>query len=233
MVDAKHMPLQGKRVFNIASYIGKKYGRLTVVEQLGKNKFGHSMMLCKCECGNKKAISISNLRTTKSCGCLKRELDLERPRQISIKHGDSHSKLYGIWKDMRRRCNPKFSDKYPYHAGKGIRVCKDWDEWATFKEWAYVNGYREGLTIDRIDGNGDYRPENCRWATRREQCNNLKSNVYVSYEGARYTIGELARAKRIKYQPLRDRIRDKGWSVERAVQKGLDELKAKEARDGK
>lgn len=194
---------------------GKKFGLLTVIGFAGIGKSNKKMWLCRCECGVERAMMQDNLVRAKSCGCL-------RPvnNKGNLIHGDSRTRLYGVWKDMRRRCNPKFAKKYPYHAGKGISVCEEWNDWLNFKAWAVGHGYEDGLTIDRIDGDMGYFPNNCRWATRAEQCNNLKSNVHVEYRGKDYTLGELAKSEGIAYQRLRDRVRDLHWSIDRAVNAG-------------
>ena len=155
--------------------IGKKFARLTVIEESGRTKSGNAKYICLCECGNKTPpINGANLRdgTTKSCGCLKREGIIQR----STTHGMCSTRLYRIWHDMRARCKYPSNPNYRDYGGRGIAVCAEWEEFQTFYNWAMTNGYAENLTIDRKDVNGDYDPSNCRWATMKEQRHNRRDS---------------------------------------------------------
>ena len=111
---------------------------------------------------------------------------------MPIKHGDrpkgKKKRLYHIWLGMRERCNNPNHGQYPRYGGKGIKVCADWEEYASFREWALSNGYSDDLTLDRRDNNVGYSPENCRWATRKEQANNRSSNHLLSLNGESHNI---------------------------------------------
>jgi len=156
---------------------GQKVGRLTVLSDTGKNSGSHTIWLCRCDCGQLTEVRSDRLRSshTKSCGCLRKE----------IKHGDScggkKSRLYGIWDSMKLRCfNPK-QQGYKYYGGKGIKVCDEWkNSYLTFKAWALANGYQDNLTIDRIDSDGNYCPENCRWLTLAE---NVRNGAFKRWGG--------------------------------------------------
>ena len=148
---------------------GQKFGRLIVLSDTGKKSGSHRIWLCRCVCGKLTEVRIDKLRAgnTKSCGCLKKE----------IKHGDScggkMSRLYGIWDSMKQRCLNLKCRAYKYYGGKGIEVCDEWkNSYLTFKAWALANGYQQNLTIDRINSDGNYCPENCRWLTLSENARN-------------------------------------------------------------
>ena len=155
---------------------GQVFGRLTVISDTGKKSGGHMIWLCRCDCGQLTEVRDSDLKTsrTKSCGCLRKET---MAAEFFI-HGDSYrrggmSRLYRIWGDMKQRClNPK-QQNYKYYGGKGIKVCPEWqNSYLAFKAWALANGYRDDLTIDRIDNDGGYYPENCRWLMLSENVRN-------------------------------------------------------------
>jgi len=158
---------------------GQKFGRLTVLEQLSEEEkrqhLPSSFLIwrCRCECGNIIEVVSGNLRSgnTKSCGCF----GLERKEEMHYRHGDARfrkrleARLYRTWCDMKKRCNNPNVINYQSYGGRGIRVCREWaDDYLAFKEWALLHGYADDLTIDRINGSGDYSPENCQWLTRSE-----------------------------------------------------------------
>ena len=148
---------------------GQKYGRLTVLGLSNtKTKTGHLMWRCQCECGNLCVIAGSDLTTgrTKSCGCIRRNATKER----ATKHGKSKCyRLYQTWQNMKKRCLNNKSTEYKNYGGRGITVCSEWaDSFETFEAWALKNGYKNNLTIDRINVDGNYCPENCQWLTKSE-----------------------------------------------------------------
>lgn len=193
--------------------IGRTFGRLTVISRSGKDKRGKSKWLCRCICGKEKAILADSLISgkTKSCGCLRAEIS---PKNVKVKHGMSGSRLWVIWCGMKSRCyNPKsvaFSD----YGGRGIRVCDSWkSNFLEFYHWATENGYSELLTIDRINSDGNYEPENCRWATYEEQENNRRNTVFFTISGIKLSVSEWARITGIPAATLRWRI-ENGWDEE-------------------
>lgn len=166
---------------------GKRFGNLTVLERVGKDKARNILWKCRCDCGNEIVVRTCELNRghTKSCGCYQKEM----ASKANIKHGESHGKLHQVWLDMRARCKRKSHHAYKWYGGKGISVCDEWENnYLSFQKWAFENGYKNGLTIDRMDGNGNYCPENCRWATRKEQSNNISSCVYFDFMGERLNI---------------------------------------------
>lgn len=164
---------------------GLKYGRLTVLEldkerTTAKRKY----WLCECECGNVTSTRSDQLgKCTFSCGCYAKEL---AEKNLVGRHttGEQRTRLAGIWYKMRTRCNNPKQIEYHHYGGRGIRVCKEWEEdFLKFKEWAVNNGYDDTLTIDRIDVNGDYEPSNCRWQTIQQQLNNKRTTLWVECNG--------------------------------------------------
>ena len=165
---------------------GEVFGRLKVLGFFEKAKSG-TRWHCICECGKEKVIYRTNLvrGISKSCGCIQKE--------SKTIHGFSRRRLYEIWSGMKKRCFNKNCKAFENYGGRGIKVCDEWLEYKPFHEWAYSNGYKEGLTIDRINNNGNYEPLNCRWVTRTTQNNNTRKNVFLEIDGDIKTVSEWAR----------------------------------------
>lgn len=192
---------------------GKKFNKLTAlyrVGNIGKCAAWH----CVCECGNEVDVRAESLKSgnTKACGCM-----IPTTYQNSYIHGMSKTRLYKIWQGMYTRCYRENNKYYCNYGGRGITVCDEWrNNFIDFRDWALKNGYSDELTIDRIDVNGNYEPENCRWATRIEQMNNTRANKKVDYKGERRTISEFARMHNMEPSVVRSRIA-RGWKMEDAL----------------
>lgn len=200
----------------IVDITGRQYGKLTAIKRVGTDKWGCSLWLCKCECGNEKIISYSHLKSgaSQSCGCLCRE----RTKQANTKHLMVGTRLYRAWHHMKNRCTNPNVEGFENYGGRGIKVCEEWQDFNTFMEWALNNGYTDTLTIDRIDVNGNYEPSNCRWATVKEQGNNKRNNHLITYKGITKTISEWAEEKGIKYDTLYARLTRYHWDVATALE---------------
>lgn len=133
-----------------------------------------------------------------------------------LTHGLSHTRLYGIWENMKQRCYTKGNHAYGRYGGRGITVADEWLDFVKFYAWAIDSGYKDGLTIERIDVNGGYCPENCTWIPHGDQAKNTTRNIFLEYNGRRETVAEWSRITGIPYPRLIWRI-NKGWSVERAL----------------
>lgn len=176
------------------------------------------LWFCKCDCGKNTIVPAAKLISgkTQSCGCLKKETS--KP-PIIVKHGMSYSRLYKVWKDMKARCYKPTSVRYYTHGARGIKVCDEWMSFEFFAKWALSNGYRENLTIDRINNNGNYEPSNCRWATHKVQANNRRTNRLISHNGETHTIKEWSEITGINYYTLLGRITRLGWNTEKTLNK--------------
>lgn len=140
---------------------------------------------------------------------------------MRYKHGDFGTRLYRIWAGVKRRCNNPHMKAYPAYGGRGISVCEQWNEYVPFKEWAIANGYSDSLTLDRIDSDGNYEPDNCRWITMQEQAHNRRYKFCVTYHGVTKPLFEWAEEIGKSYRVLYNRITCYGYTVERAFEEPI------------
>lgn len=194
----------------------KKFGRLLVIERSRNDKQGKPMWRCRCDCGSEITVRGAALSQghTVSCGCYCRE--------IHTSHGGSESRLYHVWHSMKERCYSKTHNAYPDYGGRGITVCNEWLDFANFRKWAMDSGYDENApqwacTLDRVDVNGGYCPQNCRWVDMAEQAKNKRNNRHIEYNGETHNLSEWASILGIGYQTLYARLTVHGMTVEEAL----------------
>ena len=198
---------------------GEQYGRLTVLDRGPDSPGGRVRWRCRCECGSEVIASSTHLRTghTQSCGCLK----IQKAKEHVIHGGNrrgQRERLYDVWIDMRRRCTNPRDKSYLYYGGRGISVCSEWaSDYEAFRSWSLTHGYGPGLTLDRIDTDGNYTTENCRWVTYQEQNRNKRSNHLVEYDGKCLTLSEWEEITGIPQRLIRYRLVTLGWPAERAL----------------
>ena len=211
---------KSKSCGHITDYTGQRFGRLLVLER-AENKYdkaGRSYVQwkCKCDCGRITYVTSNNLGThTTSCGCFLKEVAGKQ----TIKHGYRKTRLYTIYNGMKQRCNNPKSPEYKNYGGRGITVCEEWnksDGLKAFAEWALANGYKDNLTIERIDVNGNYEPGNCTWIPRSEQGKNTTKNVHLEYKGEKMILADFSRMIGVDQRKVSRELK-KGKSVEEIV----------------
>jgi hypothetical protein len=204
---------------NREDIIGKKFGMITVIsiEKSKKNNDNHLMVNGLCDCGKKVFTRLTLLlnNKTKSCGCLAINKTIKR----CTKHGYYGSRLYKIWNGMLSRTKYKSKKDKKRYWGRGIYICKDWEDFNSFKEWSLNNGYKDNLSIDRINNDDGYKPSNCRWATIQQQSENKSTTKLYKYKNSFVTIRYLSDISGINKSCLRKRLEK--MSVEDALSKPL------------
>lgn len=199
---------------------GQKFGNLLVLKKTTCGK--HYKYLCRCDCGNEIEVSVDHLRYghTQSCGCIKSTINSE----IHRTHGKSRTRLYRIWGDMRTRCeNPNYIRFHAY-GGRGIKVCESWHVFSNFEEWAYQNGYADDATkyectIERVDVDKDYCPENCTWVPLKKQGYNKTNTRYIEYNGVKKSLAEWSEETGLPASCIASRLDRFNWSIEDALTK--------------
>lgn len=194
---------------------GKKYGRLTVIRRLENAPKGVVRWECKCDCGNVAIVRSGDLKNgaVKSCGCLRSDIG-----KRSTTHGMSKTRLYQTWVNIRGRCCRTNNPAYSLYGGRGIMICDDWkNSFEAFARWALANGYQDDLTIERIDYNKGYMPENCKWISMGEQANNRRSNVSITFNNETHNLSQWCKIYGKEYNLVYNRIHKNKWDFERAM----------------
>ena len=193
---------------------GDKFGSLEIIKETERVRLPsgqyNRVFLCKCKCGNEKEVRLLHIvrGRIKSCGLCSRKSDIDNP------------KLYRVWKSMKERCYLESYIRANRYSKRGIKVCNEWlYSYNNFKEWALNNGYNQSLRIDRIDNNGDYEPNNCRFVTNKDNCNNREITFKVNYNGeevAFMTLMDKLNIEQRHYPAIRSRIK-RGWEHNKAI----------------
>lgn len=188
---------------------GKTFGNLTILEDAPCKAGKARRVWAVCLCGKTKSCSLSSILRghTTSCGCL----------AVGRKptHGMTHSREYAAWRNMRDRCLNHNCHAYPEYGGRGIIVCERWRTFETF--YLDMGACPEGMSIDRINNDGPYAPENCRWATRSQQQNNKRNATLITWHGSTLTISQWSKVLKIHRDTIRYRI-NSGWPIEKVLQ---------------
>jgi len=194
---------------------GNKYGKLTPVKIAYKyrDKFNDMRIFweCKCDCGNTCVVNSRAITSgkTKSCGCLR--------KGVNKKHGYYGTRLYRIYQGMKSRCKYSCCQDYKYYGGRGITYCAEWDKFENFLEWALNNDYKDGLSLERIDVNGNYEPDNCCWVTPQEQRYNLTTSLKFTINNETKCLSEWCRIYKVPYARVHKRITCYGWDIVSAL----------------
>ena len=192
---------------------GQRFEMLEVVD-FSHTKNGYEYWVCKCDCGKQKIVLANNLvyEKTKSCGCLQKR----RVSQTNRTHGQSQTRLYGIWKGMRNRCYNPNARSYEDYGARGIQICSEWHDFDVFQDWALSNGYAEDLTIERKDCDGMYEPSNCEWISSSAQKKNTRRIHYIEHDGKVMSLADWSKHLGGGPNLVTNRLQ-RGWSEKDAV----------------
>ena len=190
--------------------VGEKFNKLTVLG-LHHTTRHHNFYECKCDCGNYKIVRQQHLLNgnIKSCGCYNRQRASQalKNNQLGRTHGSANTRIYKIWLAMKSRVYNPNRRGYKNYGGREIKICDEWLNFENFYQWSVHNGYNDRLSIDRINTNGDYCPDNCRWATVEVQQNNRRNNHFIEWDGKTYTLAQFSRHFNIPQSTLWARLK--------------------------
>ena len=194
---------------------GQKFNKLTVIERIDGKR---TKWKCQCECGNITEVSSANLKSgaVKSCGCLRHK------QSHNYMHGKSKSSLYQMWKSMIYRCEKPNHIAYKFYGERGISVCDEWHDFLVFEKWVMETKPEPNYTIERIDVNEGYNPLNCTWIPMKEQANNRRSCVMITYGNETHNLKEWCDLLKLNYKLVHNRIYKLGWDFEKAISHPVD-----------
>lgn len=195
----------------LINLVGERFGRLVVIDK-AESKSHHTRWLCLCDCGNKCIVHGTSLKTgnTTSCGCYKKEN--AQKLYSSVRQNDKG--LYAVWNGIKQRCSNPNNISYHNYGGRGIKMCSQWEQnYEAFYNWAMNSGYKKGLEIDRVDNNGDYCPENCRWVSHYVQANNKRNIKLYTINGVTKSLPQWCREYNQEYYLVRQRVDKLHWSI--------------------
>ena len=199
---------------NFIDITGKKYHRWAVKKRAENDKINQVCWLCVCDCGTVRVVTGTSLKSggSKSCGCLRKDT---LPHGTRLRHGQSHTKIHRTWCAIRHRCSNPNNHAWGRYGGRGIKVCARWQVFENFLE--DMGHPPKGATLDRINNDGPYSPENCRWATMKEQQNNRGNNRKSHYRGQAHTFSVWSKKLGIKRSTLSQRFYGLGWSATKTL----------------
>lgn len=192
-----------------------KYNRWTIICSGSKQGY----VLCKCDCGTVREVVAYDVVSGKSkcCGCIGAKKTALRNYLNGTHHLSDHP-IFHIWRGIKRRCYLKTDQHYKNYGARGIKMCEQWkNDFKAFYDWSINNGYKKGLSIDRIDNNQGYCPENCRWATAKQQANNRTTTVKLMWKGELLPFTIICEKEQVPYNLIRDRVCRYGWTLEKAI----------------
>lgn len=179
----------------------------------------YAQNMCIQELADKFGVKYQNMATYLSKHKIPhQQLDTSGKNSVHYKHGECRSRLYSVYCEIKNRCYNKRDKSYKWYGAKGIKVCEKWSDYILFQRWAYAHGYKEGMSLDRIDNTKDYSPDNCRWVNAKVQANNKSNNHYLTYKGRTQTLIQWSEELGINYDTLKSRINRSHWSVEKAFE---------------
>lgn len=201
----------------LQNLVGKKYGRLLVIKRI-KSVNGKTKWLCKCDCGNECVVYATSLKSgnTQSCGCYKRE----NAKKLYSTVRQNDKRLYAVWNGIKQRCTNPNNNAYHNYGGREIKICNEWaNNYKSFYDWAISAGYKKGKEIDRIDNDGNYEPDNCRFVDKETQANNKRNVRLYTINGITKSLSQWCKDYDLDYYTVRQRIYKLGWTIEDALNK--------------